>query len=228
MTSTTDLLDNLVFQGGNADAVASRRPVWPYFNPPRRHARPIRSLSVRVRGEGRAAALPGIRPRTPSTPDRPRQPMRSSSSRRSAHRSASVVMWCKSAVSSLAAGFLVAALQAYPLDRLSTRSPDPASGTCFGLANSPCVEAASLRQLRRSFRSLVRRFHRYSCLIRLLHSVHHRDTESSFPLRHTRVRLPYWGRMKTSQVPTEDVRTCMGSPTPLNNASPPSPQRSTR
>ena len=45
------------------------------------------------------------------------------------------------------------------------------------------------------------------------------DTESSFPLR---PRSDCWGRMKTSQVPTKDVRTCMGSSTPWR---PPSPHR---
>ena len=54
-------------------------------------------------------------------------------------------------------------------------------------------------------------------LIRLLHSVHHRFRNSSFPLR---PRFDCRGGMKTSQVPAKDIRTCLGSLTPW---SPPSP-----
>ena len=57
----------------------------------------------------------------------------------------------------------------------------------------------------------------HSCLIRLLHSVRHRVRNTSFP---PRPRSDCRGRMKTSQVPAKDVRTCMGSSTPW---SPPSP-----
>ena len=100
-----------------------------------------------------------------------------------------------------------------------TRPPDPASGTCFGLANSPWLRpfppaTPQALSLPCSPLSSVLRPHPTSSFRAPS------DTESSFPLR---PRFDCRGRMKTSQVPTKDVRTCMGSPTPW---SPPSPHQS--
>ena len=99
-----------------------------------------------------------------------------------------------------------------------TRRPDPASGACFGLANSPWLRPfppATPQALARpcSPPSTVLLPHPTSSFRTSS------DTESSFPLR---PRSDCRGRMKTSQVPTKDVRTCMGSSTPWR---PPSPHR---
>ena len=97
-----------------------------------------------------------------------------------------------------------------------TRRPGPASGACFGLADSPWL---------RPFPPATPQAFARPCSppspVLLPHPTSSfrasSDTESSFPLR---PRFDCRGRMKTSQVPTKDVRTCMGSPTPW---SPPSP-----
>ena len=122
-------------------------------------------------------------------------------------------MWCKSAVSFSAVFSLQLAVSARPP---VTRRPDPASGACFGLADSPWLRpfppaAPQALALPCSPPSPVVLPHPTSSFRAPS------DSESSFPLR---PRFDCRGGMKTSQVPTKDVRTCLGSSTPWSPSSP--------
>ena len=133
-----------------------------------------------------------------------------------AQRSASVVMWCRSAVS-FSRGFLVAAC------RIRSTAWDTPSRPCVRSVlwsrEFPLVEALPSGDSAGVCAPLFAAFNGSTassdffipCII---------GFGISFPLR---PRFDCRGGMKTSQVPAKDVRTCLGSLTPW---SPPSPHPS--
>lgn len=133
---------------------------------------------------------------------------------RKAQRSASVVMWCKSAVS-FSCGFLVAAcrIRSTAWDTLSRHCVRHVLWSC----GFPLVEALPSSRSAGAF-------------VPLFAALTGTPASSDFfipciigygvPPSPLRPRFDFRGRMKTSQVPAKDVRTCMGSLTPWSPSSP--------